>query len=118
MVKTANKKNRSQQDGQIWVRIAGFPGMKPGNHRVDVVMVWDYTNLKWQIIEPRGRNIEFSFQTLGERTAMVVLPEPPKPVSSRLQPEAQKATLGDYVAGWGQAIFFVALGAYTHFLLI
>ncbi len=67
----------------IKVRIADFPGMRPGNHNVDIIVVLDYRGNVKQVIKSDNVDIEASFEVRRQRKVLLFL-EHRKPSSTVL----------------------------------
>jgi len=67
----------------IKVRIADFPGMRPGNHNVDMILVVDYRGNLKQVIKSDDVDMEVSFE-VRRRGRVLVFLEHRKPSSTVL----------------------------------
>ena len=55
----------------IKARIADFPGMRPGNHNVNAIVVTDYRGQNRQVIKSDDVDLDVSFQTYRKQRILV-----------------------------------------------
>jgi len=67
----------------IKVRIADFPGMRPGNHNVDMIVIVDYRGNIKQVIKSEDVDFEVSFEVRRHGKTLIFL-EHRKPSSTVL----------------------------------